>query len=351
MKISSKSKISINLSLCALLFFSSFFAFQSNAWAEDSSASSAIKSAEQERVRKEINRHLDRLVKAQTAPGGWLGDGKDPKHARIIKDIFYVTPAASPSQALDLYIPQTETKDQQNGSPSSAHPPLVVWIHGGGWRGGDKKGGPIEALLNAGYAVASINYRLSGEAKWPAQLDDCQSAMKWVNTHAQEYGIDNKQVGLWGASAGGHLVLLLALKDGTANGVKAACDWFGPVDLVGYLQSDKTTPNALEMIKQVLTLNPNEFMNQARDASPITYIDTSKELPALMVVHGKDDPLVPVGQSELLVEKLKTRNNVNVALSIVKGGHGYPGFGADTVNDTINFFTQNLLARPKATVD
>jgi acetyl esterase/lipase len=320
----------------------------------DSTVATATK--EQDKQRREIDEHLNALIKHRRTRGGWLGNGELPLNVKFIADIPYVQNAGK-SQRLDLYLPQTESgvseedvkstkEDSQAKNESSAKLktglPLVIWIHGGGWRGGDKKGGPMRALLNAGFAVASINYRLSGEAKWPAQFDDCRSAISYLESHAGEYGIDPNRVALWGASAGGHLVLMLALKDGTAHGIKAVCDWFGPTDLVSYIQSQKTTPNGLEMIKQLLQTDQSGLLPAAKDASPVTFIKKDSSMPSLLIVHGKQDPLVPVDQSENLAKRLIDLGYSNITLSVIKGGHGFPGFGNDTIQNTIGFFKSTL---------
>ena len=365
----SKHLATISASILMLTSFISAPSYAESKTAATSTSTAQI-SKEQQAQRRKINQHLRQLVKNRRKKGGWLGSGELPPNVKFIQDLAYV-PNTSKSQTLDLYLPEAPTSASSSPGSSDSHNskaakdtnaskdskdrdalqklpntqtarPLVIWIHGGGWRGGDKKGGPMQALLKAGFAVASINYRLSGEAKWPAQLDDCRSAVAYLDSHASEYGIDAKRIALWGASAGGHLVLMLALKDGTAHGVKAVCDWFGPTDLVSYIQSTKTTPNGMEMIKQLLQADASGLLPAAKDASPITFIKKDSSLPALLIVHGKEDPLVPVEQSENLAKQLTDLGYKDVKLSVIKGGHGYPGFGADTVQDSIGFLQSTL---------
>ena len=107
---------------------------------------------------------------------------------------------------LDLYL-STKAKIRQ---------PVIVWIHGGGWSKGSKNGCPAIPLSAEGYNVVSINYRLTDEASFPAQIDDCKGAIRWVRANANKYGFDPDRIGVWGSSAGGHLVALL----GTSGGVK-----------------------------------------------------------------------------------------------------------------------------------
>src|ERR1700676_2320619 len=119
----------------------------------------------------------------------------------VHKNLGYVT-HGSPSQILDLYAPK-----------NANNVPLIVWIHGGAFLFGSKEGFPVEPvplhLLLEGYAVASINYRLSPEAVFPAQLEDCKAAVRWLRAHADEFGIDPNRIGVWGASAGGNLAALV----------------------------------------------------------------------------------------------------------------------------------------------
>jgi acetyl esterase/lipase len=113
-------------------------------------------------------------------------------------DVPYVE-GGGKSQSLDIFVPAGAAKPM----------PLVIWIHGGGWQQGDKAQSPAVGLLRWGYVVASINYRLTDEAIFPAQINDCKAAVRWLRAHAEEYHIDPDHIGAWGASAGGHLVALL----------------------------------------------------------------------------------------------------------------------------------------------
>ena len=147
------------------------------------------------------------------------------------RDLVY---AKTPQRelALDLYIPDGATK-----------PPLIVWVHGGAWRAGSKAKPPALWMLERGYAVASISYRLSQQAVFPAQIHDCKAAIRWLRAHASKYGYDAERIGAWGASAGGHLVALLGTSSGVkelegdlgyndqSSRVQAVVDYFGPTDV------------------------------------------------------------------------------------------------------------------------
>ncbi|MCC7532173.1 MAG: alpha/beta hydrolase [Candidatus Melainabacteria bacterium] len=318
----------------------------------------------------QVDRQLRDLVKKRRTRNGWLGDGSYPENVRAIKDLSYAEKGGSESQKLDLYIPSVTTMegdgriDSKTTKPNFAAKrknlstgwPLVVWIHGGGWRGGDKKGGPFRALLESGFAVASINYRLSGEEKWPAQLDDCRSALAYLRSHSAEYDIDSKRIGLWGGSAGGHLALMLALKgdkpdsdrkqksehQSVGSDLAAVCDWFGPTDLARFVINGETTRQGAEMIQQLFGLEGEALISACTAASPVTYISHAKHVPPILIMHGKADKLVSIKQSQRLLDKMKAAGITSVRLVELNGGHGYPGFGAGTILDVIKFFQEKL---------
>ena len=116
---------------------------------------------------------------------------------RVLRELAYVTNGHD-RQKLDLYLPK---------NPTNA--PLIVWVHGGAWRSGSKERTPAQIFVEEGYAVASINYRLSQHAVFPAQIEDCKAAIRWLRVHAKEHGYNPDRIAAWGSSAGGHLVALL----------------------------------------------------------------------------------------------------------------------------------------------
>src|SRR5436305_12322843 len=170
-----------------------------------------------------------------------------PSGIKLVRDVAYVE-GGGPRQTLDLYLDQNATGPL----------PLVVWVHGGGWQAGSKEGaGPARlVLLGKGYHVASINYRLSQQAPFPAQIEDCKAAVRWLRAHAGEYHFDPDHFGVWGASAGGHLVALLGTSGGVkelegnlgnagvSSRVQAVCDWFGPADFLAYGDRAGAEPNS-----------------------------------------------------------------------------------------------------------
>ncbi len=243
-------------------------------------------------------------------------------------------------------------------------PPLVVWVHGGGWRKGSKgNGGRIRGLVAQGFAIASINYRLSGEAQFPAQIHDCKAAIRWLRAHAKKYGYDAKRIGAAGSSAGGHLVALLATSGGVAelegevggnvdrsSRVQAVCDLWGPTD---FLQLDahaipggRLVHNAANSPEAQLIGGPiQENKEKVARANPITYVDHTD--PPLLIIHGEQDAVVPVHQSELLVKACQ-RAGVPVQYHALAGeGHGAKGFPPEKMNALIlAFFQKHLQVKP-----
>ncbi|MEJ2704593.1 MAG: alpha/beta hydrolase fold domain-containing protein [Sedimentisphaerales bacterium] len=221
-------------------------------------------------------------------------------NVRVERDIVYAQ-AGDRKLLLDLYLP-----------PKSSEPlPVIVWIHGGGWRGGSKgSGGRARPMVQRGYAVVDVGYRLSGEAIFPAQIEDCRAAVRWVRANAGKYGLDANRIGAWGSSAGGHLVALL----GTAGDVKefdteanhqyssrvqAVCDWFGPTDFLQMdahmLKGSSLVHNAANSPESLLVGGPIQkepYKSLVKKADPITYV--TKDDPPFLIMHGDKDMLVPL---------------------------------------------------------
>lgn len=272
-----------------------------------------------------------------------------PEGTIVHHDVPYVA-GGHERQKLDLYLP----KEGHNL-------PLIIWIHGGAWLSGDKANGvPLNYLAN-GYAIASIDYRLSQDAIFPAQIQDCKAAVRWLRANAGKYDLDPNHFGAWGASAGGHLVAMLgATSDvnefdigehlNVSSRVQAVVDYFGPTD---FLQMDEhrlpngmvhNTPDSPE--SKLIGGNIQENKEKVQQANSITYV--TKEAAPFLIVHGDTDPLVPHHQSELLEAALK-KAGVPVSFYTVKGG-GHGGFKDPNVPKlTEEFFEQHLKsAQPKA---
>ena len=286
------------------------------------------------------------LARAQTP-----GPAPAMPGVKAVRDIAYVDGGAA-AQKLDLYIPE------KPGGPW----PLIIWIHGGGFSAGDKGDCPARRMTYLGYAVASLNYRLSGEALFPAQIEDCKAAVRWLRAEARQWNLDPNHFGVWGSSAGGHLVALLgtsgAVKEfekgahlDMSSRVQAVCDFFGPTD---FLQMDThAVPNA--RLKLDLPNSPEsrliggpiqENKDKVARVNPITYI--TPDDPPFLIVHGDQDPLVPHYESELLFEALK-KAGVSVHFHTMAGaGHGI-GIGGAELDRMVNEFFERYLkngARP-----
>jgi acetyl esterase/lipase len=233
---------------------------------------------------------------------------------RRVPDVRYAEVPGYRPLELDLYLPAGD-------GPR----PVIVHVHGGGWRRGSRRDslpamGPdfYGSLAAEGFAVAAADYRLSGEARFPAPLEDVRAAFGWVRDHAAAYGLDADRVFGWGDSAGGHLVLLAAL---TGTLVRGAVAWFPVTDLLR-LPSDvaaaggvpDTGPDSREA--QLLGAPAGSVPDLARQASPVTY--ASAAAPPVLLMHGAADDLVPPAQSVRLAEALRAAG-APVELELVPG--------------------------------
>jgi acetyl esterase/lipase len=245
-----------------------------------------------------------------------------------------------PRQVLDLYVPE-----------KAAEPlPVIVWIHGGAWRAGDKASPPALRFAAQGYAVASINYRLSQHAVFPAQIEDCKAAIRWLRANAKNYRLNPDRVGVMGASAGGHLVALLGTSGDVkelegdlghaeqSSRVQCVVDLFGPTDMTK-MGGSHDNPNSPEA--QLLGGPVQQNQDQAARANPITYITADD--PPFLILHGDKDAVVPYNQSELLLEAMK-KTGLDATLIKVEGaGHGGPKFQSDdNVRRIAEFFERHL---------
>jgi len=247
-----------------------------------------------------------------------------PTGTKVHVDIPYVARGGS-QQQLDLFLLQAPGEGV----------PLVVWIHGGEFRTGSKAQNVPLWLLDEGYAVASVNYRLSGQAVFPAQIEDCKAAVRWLRANARHHGIDAERIAAWGESAGGHLAAMVGTTAdvkaldvggdlGVSSRVQAVVDFFGPTD---FLQMDAhrlpaglvhDSPDSPESLVVGGPIQENKS-NVAR-ANPITYV--TKDAPPFLIVHGNADPLVPHHQSELLESALKAAGVPVTFYTVKGGGHG-----------------------------
>jgi acetyl esterase/lipase len=273
-----------------------------------------------------------------------------PEGVKVERDLEYAK-VGDTALLLDLYRPES------SGAPL----PLVVWVHGGAWRGGSKDVCPAVPLSGRGYVVASINYRLTGVATFPAQIEDCRAAIRWLRAHASKYNLDPRRVGVWGGSAGGHLVALLGTsgdvsKWDTVGGntdqsarVQAVCDFFGPADFLAE-SIPEGRRDADSAVGRLLGGAVNDRKEEARQASPLTYI--SADDPPFLIFHGDQDKTVPIAQSEILEDALKKAGIDATFIRVKNGGHGF-GAGSDPNPAEIRarviaFFDKHLKGEAKA---
>ncbi len=239
-----------------------------------------------------------------------------------VKNLHYAEVDGKPL-LLDLYLPE-----KPEGSP------LVVWVHGGGWKSGSKQKCYVKWLSNFGYTVASINYRLVDVAKWPAQLHDCKGAIRWLRANAKTYGYNPDCVIAAGASAGGHLVALLGTTgdndelEGTVGGngdqssrVQAVVDYYGATDfpLRSKTQSWKVNKPG-SVVYNLLGGPANQFVDKAKQASAKFHV-TSDDAP-LLVFHGIKDTTVLINQTDAIEEAYKKHNLPVAVYRLEDAGHG-----------------------------
>jgi acetyl esterase/lipase len=265
--------------------------------------------------------------------------------AEAQKNITYSETANGPQQ-LDLYLP-ANAKDPV---------PLIIWVHGGGWKAGSKENClPVRlGFTGRGYAVASINYRLTGTAPFPAQIEDCKAAVRWLRAHAGQYGLNPDRFGVWGSSAGGHLVALLGTSGdvsafdagenlGVSSRVQAVCDFYGPSDFTTMGTDPGFERHALADSPESALLGgtPVQKPEAAKAASPVTY--ATPDDPPFLILHGDSDQTVPLNQSRRMDAALRTAG-VKTELIILPGaGHGGPAFSTpEETAKVASFFDRHL---------
>lgn len=265
----------------------------------------------------------------------------------MVKDVRYAD--RSDRNVLDIYIPA-----------GAKNPPLVVWIHGGKFMTGDKKDlVGLNNFLNAGIAVASINYRFSHEAVWPAQLEDLRDAFAFLRAQATNYGYDANRIASFGASAGGYLSAMagIALADDSRTRLTACILWFPPIDFstmdkdieksgVKRATGRNDAPDSPESALIGATVKKNPQL--ARAASPITYLENlpaGTRLPAFLIMHGDKDPFIASAQSRRLFSALATRSNIGSLEYILypEGGHGTGDFQKpEAIEKVVSFLKANF---------
>jgi len=266
----------------------------------------------------------------------------------VTRDIPYAD-NDNPRQRLDLYLP----KQRKAGETL----PVLVFIHGGGWRAGDKSSGAgnlMRFMTDGKFAGVSVGYRLTNEAQWPAQIHDCKAAIRWIRGNAEKHGLNAEKIVVWGTSAGGHLVSMLGTSgdveslegdigsfDDESSAVTAVVNFFGPENFETMVRQksdiDRTTGNYPEAL--LLGGRVQDRSDVAKDASPVTHI--SKGDASFLTAHGTQDPLVPFAQAAELHEKLKQAGVPSVLVTMDGAGHGFASKELDDI--ILRFLNHHLL--------
>jgi acetyl esterase/lipase len=271
-------------------------------------------------------------------------------------DLSYVNDG-NPAHKLDLYVP--------NGVSSPV--PLIVFIHGGGWQNGDKQFGPNSYQLRyarSGYAVASINYRFSSEAIFPAQIYDCKAAIRWLRANAAQYNLDATRIGAWGPSAGGHLASLLGTSgdvtslEGSLGGnmqfssrVQAVMDWYGVIDFLqhdvllaqnGCPNPNHNSPTSAE--SRLMGCAIQTCPEAVRTANPMTYV--TPDDPPFFIEHGTADCSVAPGQSQIFQTLFQSVGHDSTLTFLQGEGHGGPQFLTESNLAAVDAFWNAKLRLP-----
>lgn len=306
---------------------------------------------------------MDKMFGGAGGPGGAGGKGGAPAAADTssIKtkylDVAYA--AKSDAQKLDVYLPNT------GNGPF----PVIISIHGGAFKSGDKNSGELTPMLKGldrGYAVVAVNYRLSGEAKFPAQINDINAAIRFIKANASKYNLNPDKIATWGGSAGGSLSALTALSSGESSleglelgnsnqssKVQACIDWFGPVyfstmdaefKALGVTPVGVTNGSSSPEAQYLgTTIGSSDGEAIVKKASPLTYID--KNDPPTLIEHGTADKNIPITQSENFAKKLASAigDNKVVFKKLDGAGHGTSEFTTDeNVKFVLDFLDKYL---------
>jgi acetyl esterase/lipase len=257
--------------------------------------------------------------------------------------------AGDVSLALDLYLPAGEVRA-----------PLIAWVHGGAWRAGSKADMPLKALVAQGFAVASIDYRLSTVAPFPAQAHDLKAAIRFLRARAGEFGLDGKNIAIAGGSAGGHLAALVGTSNGvpelegmegayltTSSDVQAIVSFYGASNLQSILS--QSTPHGLSVREPALRLLlgglPDEKPDLARLASPVAHVRPGA--PPLLLIHGDADPQMPFAQARELQQAYE-KAKLPVTLEVIAGGrHGGAEFYDEQRLALVTLFLTDAIRHPQ----
>lgn len=267
--------------------------------------------------------------------------------AAQFKDVVYATLDGGKKLGLDIHLPD-----------GAATPPLVVWVHGGAWNAGTKAQYPKELVAN-GFALASVDFRQTSEAPFPANVHDIKAAIRFLRANAAKYGYRSERIAIAGASSGGHLAALVGVTNGHAelegkvgdqapqsSSVQAIVSYFGASNLTTILA--QSTPHGLSVrkpaLERLLGAFPENAPELARLASPVFHVGSND--PPLLLLHGDQDPQMPVNQS-LELQGAYEKAGLEVDLDIVHGvAHGGDAFFAgEHLQRTLEFLRRTLSVR------
>jgi acetyl esterase/lipase len=265
----------------------------------------------------------------------------------LIKNVAYGTADGMPL-LLDILRPE----------PMPAQPmPVVVEIHGGGWREGEKDAQRNIALAQHGFFTVTINYRLSLEAVFPAQIEDAKTAIRWLRANAQTYNIDPDRIGVWGHSAGGHLSALLGTSgdrhevdrhdQGVSTHVQAVVAVSPPVNMVKY--GWEHFDDRDKVFEHLFGGPAHEHLHLVRMADPLTYLRS--DAPPFLIIHGDHDETVPVEHGDALYHALQAAGIDIVYVRIEGGDHGLDGHWPQIGQQTLAFFRKHLMKQAKGADD
>ena len=316
------------------------------------------------------------LVQVPAAPGGTSEPGTEAQpvtedryppvrvqfpHGVVgLPDVVYSTVPGYRPLRLDLYLP----RDAQ-GSTITRHP-LILFVHGGGWETGHTRHAGafsnwplvLASVAERGFVVASIEYRLSGEARFPAAVVDVQNALQWLRDRDAAYAIDRERVALWGPSAGAQIAALAGLapsgSDSQAGSIKAIVAWYGVFDVAALPETSRAgaasvaTPQA----RYLGCEQGNCPAQLLKAASPIAHVQRAS--PALLLIHGRDDDIVPSDQSSAMHARCIAVGASCELLLLNEAGHSFVARSAaqtrtaslQALDRTLTFLAQRLAREP-----
>ena len=236
---------------------------------------------------------------------------------------------SNPKQMLDLFLPRERKTDKPL--------PVIAYIHGGGWVNGDRKSADHSmavVAMSGNYAGISIGYRLSGEAKWPAQIHDCKAAIRWIRGHAKEYNLDPDHIGVWGTSAGGHLVSLLGVSpevkelngdegefNDLSNKVTCVVNICGPQDMTGPLMQGEAGKKDDPALSGLFGSPLKDHITEEKAASPLSYVSASSA--PFLTAQGTNDQRVNFTNAQRIDEALRKAGVTSILFPVEGGGHSF----------------------------